>query len=44
MSMKGRIHIYEMLQKFKYFPNNILGVSREKIFLKYSEFDFLTLI
>ena len=27
--MKAKIHIYEIFQKFKYFPNNILIVSNE---------------
>ena len=28
-SMKAKIHIYEIFQKFKYLPNNILIVSNE---------------
>ena len=42
--MKARIHIYEIFQKFKYFLNNILSVSREIIFSKDNEYDFLTSI
>ena len=34
MFMKGKRHIYEIFQKFEFFPNNILGVSREEIFSK----------
>ena len=34
--MKGGIHFYDIFQKFMYFSNNILGVSRETIFLKYN--------
>ena len=30
--MKGRKYIKEILQKFKYLPNNILGMSCEKYF------------
>ena len=30
--MKGRRHIWEIFQKFKFFPNNILGVSHKKYF------------
>ena len=41
MFMKGRIYIYEILQKIKYLPNNILGVSREIILSKCNEYDFL---
>ena len=43
-SMKARIGIYEIFQKFKYFSNNILGVPHKIIFSKYNEYDFLTSI
>ena len=39
MFMKGRTHIQEIFQKFKFVPNNILGVSREKITSKCNEHD-----
>ena len=42
MFMKGRILcIYKLFQKIKYFPNNILSVSRELILSKWNEHDFL---
>ena len=40
--MKRKMHIYEIFQKIKHFPNNILGVSGKIIFLKCYEYDFLT--
>ena len=39
MFMKGRRHIQEIFQKFKFFPNNILGVLHEKISSKCNEYD-----
>ena len=32
--MKGRIHIYKVSEKIKYFPNNILVASHKIIFSK----------
>ena len=43
-SKEGYMHVYELFQKFKHFPNNILGVSPEKLFSKCNEQDFLTSI
>ena len=42
--MKGKRPISEIFQKFKYFPSNILGVLREKVFLKCNEYGVLTSI
>ena len=44
MFMKGRIHVQEIFQKFKCFPNIVLGVSPEKLFSKCNKHEFLKLI
>ena len=40
--MKGRIHIYEIFQKIKYSPNNILGVSffKENVLHDFTTYTF----